>query len=146
MLALILFLGLIQSTDIAIVVHPNVQVDNITFADLRKLLLGERQFWDKGGGLRVTLLMRAPAAREREVLLQKIYKMSEAQFKQYWVGKIFRAEAAAGPKIVYSNEMATELVTALPGSIAFVEASQVKNMKVLKIDGLLPGQKGYPLN
>jgi hypothetical protein len=72
--------------------------------------------------------------------------MSEAQFRQYWIAKVFRAEAAAGPRVVYSNEMAGELTTAIPGAVAFVEAAQVpKTLKVLKVNGKLPGDKDYPL-
>ncbi len=48
--------------------------------------------------------------------------------------------------MVYSNEMATELTAAIPGAVAFVEAAQApKGLKVLKINGKLPGQPGYPL-
>ena len=48
--------------------------------------------------------------------------------------------------IVYSNESATELVASIPGAVAFVDAAQVpKGLKVLRIDGRLPGEKGYPL-
>lgn len=131
-------------SDIAIVVRPDVPVENLTFAELRRLMLGDRQFWTSN--LRVTLLVRAPGAHERDVVLKTIYQMSEAQFRQYWIAKVFRAEAAAGPKIVYSNEMATELTAAMPGAVAFVEAPQVpKGLKVLKINGLLPGDKAYPL-
>ena len=136
--------GAAAGNDVAIVVRPDVPVDNLTFAELRRLLLGDRQFWSSN--LRVTLLVRAPGAREREVVLKTIYQMSEAQFRQYWIAKVFRAEAASGPRIVYSNEMAAELASAIPGAVAFVEASQVpKGLKVLKINGLLPGDKGYPL-
>src|SRR5947209_8227837 len=132
------------STDIAIVVRPDVPVDNMTFAEVRKLLLGDRQFWTSN--LRVTLLVRAPGARERDVVLKTIYQMSEAQFRQYWIAKVFRAEAASGPRVVYSNEMAAELTSAVPGAVAFVEASQVpRGLKVLRINGLLPGDKDYPL-
>jgi ABC-type phosphate transport system substrate-binding protein len=131
-------------SDIAIVVRPDVPVENLTFAELRRLMLGDRQFWTSN--LRVTLLVRAPGAREREVVLKTVYQMSEAQFRQYWIAKVFRAEAASGPKIVYSNEMAEELTAAMPGAVAFVEAPQVpKGLKVLKVNGLLPGDKGYPL-
>ena len=130
--------------DIAVVVHPGAPASDLSFTELRKLLLGDRQFWSSN--LRVTLLIRAPAAREREVILKTVYQMTEAQFRQYWIGKVFRAETASGPKIVFSNEEVKELVSALPGSVAFVEASQVpKGLKVLKIDGLLPGEKGYRL-
>ena len=130
--------------DIAVVVRPDTPVDGLTLAQTRKLMLGDQQFWNPN--LRVTLLLRAPAARERDVVLRVIYGMNEAEFRQYWISKMFRAESSNGPKVVYSNEMATELVTALPGSVAFVDASQVsKGLKVLKIDGKLPGQAGYPL-
>ncbi len=133
-----------EGGDVAIVVRPDVPVDNLSFAELRRVLLGDRQFWTSN--LRVTLLVRAPGARERDVVLKNIYQMSEAQFRQYWIAKVFRAEAASGPRIVYSNEMAAELATAIPGAVAFVEAAQApKGLKVLKINGLLPGEKGYPL-
>jgi hypothetical protein len=43
--------------------------------------------------------------------------------------------------------MAAELVAQVPGAVAFVDASQVpKGLKVLKINGLSPGQAGYPLH
>ena len=73
--------------------------------------------------------------------------MSEAQFRQFWISKVFRAEAASGPKLVYSNEMAMAMVLAIPGAVALVDSSQVpKNCKVLKINGLVPGDKEYPLH
>ena len=135
---------LAAGADIAVVVRPDAPVDDLTLSQTRRLLLGEQQFWNSN--LRVTLLLRAPAARERDVVLRVIYRMSEAEFRQYWISKMFRAEATSGPKVVYSNEMATELVSALPGSVAFLDATQVpKGLKVIKIDGKLPGQPGYPL-
>src|SRR5438309_2816683 len=109
--------------DVAIVVRPDVPIDDLSFADVRKLFLGERQFWPKN--LRVTLLIRAPTARERDVVLKEIYQMSEAQFRQYWISKVFRADVSTGPKFVYSGEMATELVSAIPGAVAFLPASKV---------------------
>jgi hypothetical protein len=134
----------VSGGDIAIIVRQDVPVDNVTFAELRKLLLGDRQFWSSN--LRVTLLVRAPGAREREVVLKTVYQMSEAQFRQYWIAKVFRAEAASGPRVVYSNEMAAELTSAVPGAVAFVEATQVpKGLKVVRINGKLPGDKEYPL-
>jgi ABC-type phosphate transport system substrate-binding protein len=130
---------------IAIIVRPDVPVENLSFVELRRLMLGDRQFWTSN--LKVTLLVRAPGAREREVVLKTIYQMSEAQFRQYWIAKVFRAEAASGPRIVYSNEMAEDLVAQIPGAVAFIDALQVpKGLKVLKINGLGPGQAGYPLH
>jgi ABC-type phosphate transport system substrate-binding protein len=130
--------------DVAIVVRPEVPVDNLTFAEVRKLFMGERQYWNSS--MRVTLLVRAPVARERDVVLKKIYQMSEAQYRQYWISKVFRADTATGPKVVYSNDMAVDLVGAIPGAVAFVEAGKIpRGLKVLKVDGAMPGEKGYPL-
>jgi ABC-type phosphate transport system substrate-binding protein len=142
--ALVLQAQAISSGDIAIVVNSEVPIDNLSFDDVRKLVLGDKQYW--AGHLRVTLLMRAPVARERDVVLRKVCDMNEAQFRQYWIGKVFRAETASGPKIVYSNDMARSMLSSLPGSIAFIDSTEVpRNLKVLQIDGKLPGQQGYPL-
>jgi len=46
---------------------------------------------------------------EYQLVLQKVYEMSEAHFRQYWIGKVFRAELAAGPKIVNSTDAAIGL-------------------------------------
>jgi hypothetical protein len=144
LLSLFLAMAAAAATPVAIVVSPDVPVDDLSFSEVRKLFLGERQFWNPK--LRVVLLMRAPVAPERNVVLRTIYQMSEAQFRQYWISKVFRADVSSGPKIVYSNEMASELVNAIPGAVAFVDASQVpKGLKVLKIDGKMPSDKAYPL-
>jgi ABC-type phosphate transport system substrate-binding protein len=131
--------------DIAVVVNSGVPVNTLTFAEVRKLFFGDRQYWTPD--LRVTLVVRAPVAREREIALRTIYQMTEAQFRQYWISKVFRAEATSGPRIVYSSEEATGLVGALPGAISFIDVTQVpKGFKVLRVDGHLPGEPGYRLH
>lgn len=133
-----------SGTVVAIVVHPETGVENLTFQELRAIFRGERQFWDDGR--RVTLLMRAPVADERRLVLDRIYGMNEAEFREYWIGKMFRAEVAAGPKLVYSADMARDLVTVIPGAITFVPVNDVSSdSKVVRIDGKLPGEAGYPL-
>lgn len=130
--------------DIAVVVHPDVPVDNLTLPELRRIMLGDREFWSSG--VRVTLLIRAPIARERDMVVQSVCQMSEAQFRQHWIAKVFRAETPSGPKIVYSTEMALDQASRLPGAITLIPASQAgRNVKVLKIDGRSPGQTGYRL-
>jgi ABC-type phosphate transport system substrate-binding protein len=133
-----------RGSDIAVVVQSETPVDDLSLAEVRKVFLGERQYWN--AKVPVVLVIRAPVARERDVVLRVIYQMSEAQFKQFWVAKIFRAEAASPPKIVYSNDMEYELVSAIPGAIAFVDARNVRpGLKVVRVDGRLPGEPGYAL-
>lgn len=133
-----------QSTPVAIVVHPSTRVDNLSFDDLRRIFRGDQQFW--GDGSRITLLVRAPVAQERKLVLEKIYRMSEEGFRQYWIAKMFRAEIASGPKLVYSSEMARELIAAIPGAIGFLPANDVgEGVKVVRVNGRLPHERGYIL-
>jgi ABC-type phosphate transport system substrate-binding protein len=133
-----------RDVDIAVVVHPDTPITNLSMAEVRKVFLGDRQYWSTN--VPVVLLMRAPVARERDVVLKTIYQMSDAQFKQYWIAKIFRAESASAPKVVYSNDMANELVSSIPGAIAFIDWQEVRpGVKIVRVDGKLPGEPGYPL-
>jgi ABC-type phosphate transport system substrate-binding protein len=128
----------------AVVVNPSTPISDLSMAEVRKVFRGDRQYWTKD--VPVVLLIRAPKSRERDVILRTLYDMSESQFKQYWIAKIFRAEATAAPKIVYSNDMAKELVSVIPGAIAFIPQNDVsEGLKVVKIDGRMPGEPGYPL-
>jgi hypothetical protein len=43
--------------------------------------------------------------------------------------------------------MAVDLVNRIPGAITFIDVSQMNSrLKVVRIDGRLPGEKGYPLH
>jgi len=147
LLAIICAVALAQKStdvDIAVVVHPDTPITNLSMAEVRKVFLGDRQYWSTN--VPVVLLIRAPVARERDVVLKRIYQMSDAQFKQYWIAKIFRAESASAPKVVYSNDMANELVSAIPGAIAFIDSREVRpGVKIVRVEGKLPGEPGYQL-
>jgi hypothetical protein len=130
--------------DIAVVVHPDVAVDNLPLADLRRILTGDREFWSGAG--RVTIFIRAPIARERDAVVRDICQMTEAQFRQHWIAKVFRADVPSGPKIVYSNDSLIEQVGRTPGAIGLVQMPvPTKSVKIVRIDGRLPGQSGYRL-
>ena len=136
----------VQSTSqpVAIVVHKDTQVDDLSLQDLRSIFLADQQFWPDRQ--RIILLVRAPESDERDFVLNRIYQMSEAQFRQYWIAKMFRAEVPRGPKIVFSTDMTLDLVVAIPGSISFIRADQISDaVKVVRIDGALPSEAGYPL-
>jgi ABC-type phosphate transport system substrate-binding protein len=137
--------GVARAGAIAVVAHPAVEVDDLSFGELRKIMLADRQFWSTGQ--RITLIVRAPVAIERTTLLEKVFKMSEAQYQQYWVAKVFRGEATDGPRVVISNEEAVDLVSVLDGAITIVDADDVpEGLKLLRIDGHLPGDPEYAFN
>lgn len=129
---------------IAIVVHKDSEVENLAMDQLRNIFLANQQFWPDR--TRIILLVRAPKSDERDFVLDTIYQMDEVQFRKYWIAKMFRAEVPRGPKIVFSTDMTVELVVAIPGSISFINADQVTDdVRVVRVDGKLPSDDGYPL-
>ncbi len=134
----------VSESAIAIVVHKDTQVDNLSLEELRNIFLADQQFWPDR--TRIILLVRAPQSDERTFVLSSIYQMDESQFRQYWIAKMFRAEVPRGPKIVFSTDMTLELVLAIPGSISFMRANEVTDqVRVVRVDGKLPSDAGYPL-
>jgi hypothetical protein len=133
-----------QSHAVAVVVNEKNPVNSLSMAELRTLFAGEKHFWT--GRLPVKLFVRARGAYERVVLL-KLLGMSESEYKQYWIGQVFRGEAETEPVALFSNGMQKEAVTVYPGALALVDSQDVKpGMKVVKVDGHTPGEAGYPLN
>ena len=57
-----------RGADIAVVVHPDTPVTDLSLSEVRKVFLGERQYWNSK--LPVVLMIRAPVARERDIVLR----------------------------------------------------------------------------
>ena len=134
----------IGTRSLVIIVNAEVQQQSITPEDLKNIMLGDMRFWQ--GGKLITLLIQAPVSWERDTLLGQIMEMSESQYRQFWISKVFRAEVASGPKVVLSNEMASILVSKIPGAMAFVNNDEIPaGTRVLRINDLLPEDAAYPL-
>jgi hypothetical protein len=130
--------------DVAVVVSSGNPVTNISLNDLRKIFAGMKHSWPSGEP--VKLVTRGRGCVERLALL-RLLEMSEIEYKQYWTAQIFRGEADAEPLVIPSVGMQKEALKLFPGAITFINSADVKpGMKVVKIDGVLPGAPGYPLH
>ena len=136
--------ALAQNGDIAVVVNSANRASGISMAELRKLFAGEKQTWP--GGQTVKLFVRAPGTPERNALM-KLLNMTESEYKKYWAAQVFKGEAQAEPLMLPSNGIQKEAVHAFPGALVLMATADVKTgLKVLKVNGLLPGEAGYPLH
>jgi phosphate transport system substrate-binding protein len=134
----------VANQDIAVVVNAKNPVSNVSRSELRKIFAGEKRTW--AGGLSIKIITRAPESYERIVLL-RLLGMSEREYKQYWIGQVFQGDAQAEPAAVFSNGMQKEAISSFVGAIALIDTKDVKpGMKVLKVDGHLPGELGYPVH
>ena len=133
-----------QAEDVAVVVNDRNPVSKMSRAELRKIFAGEERSWS--AGLPIKVFVRAPGTHERGALL-KLLGMTEAEYKQYWTDQVFRGEAQAEPSTLPSNGMQKEALLTYPGAVALVRLQDVKaGMKVLRVEGRMPGEAGYPLN
>jgi ABC-type phosphate transport system substrate-binding protein len=135
-----------QNGDIAVIVNPNSSVTNVSLADLRKIFSGEKRSWP--GGTRIKIIVRPPGSRERIVLL-RLMGISESEYKQYWTAQVFRGDTDAEPVSLPSFGMVKEAAKTFPGAIGLTDARDIKpgmDLKILKVDGYLPGDPGYPLH
>jgi ABC-type phosphate transport system substrate-binding protein len=137
-------ISLAQDQEVAVVVNPGNPASNVSRSELRKIFAGEKRTW--AGGLSIKLIVRAAGSYERVVLL-RLLGMSENEYKQYWVAQVFHGDAQAEPVTLFSNGMQKEAISAFPGAIALVTMGDIKpGMKVIKVDGLMPGTAGYSLH
>ncbi|HEY1264454.1 MAG TPA: hypothetical protein VGF06_13090 [Terriglobales bacterium] len=131
----------------AVIVNPRNTAVNITSSQLRKLALGEEKFW--AGRVPVTLILQDERSVEHDYLLRVLLNMSSADYREHWSALVFRGVAVAEPTSVPSNGLASGLVAVQDGAICIMRADNVPRndtVKVLKVDGKLPGEAGYPLH
>jgi len=130
--------------DLAVVVHPQNDLSEVSTAELRELVLMERQHW-KGGG-RVYLVLPQTGTLEKDVLLRRVLRMTEDQLRRHYLGKLYAGDIAAFPRVARSGAEALGIVSRAPNAIAVVNAGSLpSNVKVLRVQGRRPGDAGYPL-
>lgn len=128
--------------DMLVIVNKSNPVDNVSKAQLRKLLLGEQDSWP--GGKKVSVILRSPGQPERAGVLKSVCGMSEDDFVQAKMHASFSGDAGAVPKALGTGAAVRLLVTTLPGGLGFVHASDVTDsVKVVTVDGVAAGQPGY---
>jgi len=131
---------------VAVVANRNLPVGNLSLPEVRRIFLGETRYWKSN--LPVVLIVPPAGTHERHVLLHSVYHMTEAQYKQYWTGRILRGEVIRAPKTAESASAARDLIASLPGSITVMNVNELSgrnNFKVIKVDGKSPVAKGYPI-
>jgi len=131
--------------DVAVIVHKENATHEVSYGELVKLFKQDQQFWDDGQ--RIYLLLRETGSAEKQVVLEKIYKMDARALKKFWLGKLYRGDIPSYPKTLGSNEAIARFVSQVPNAIGFIDAAYVDDrVQALRIDGKLPGEPGYVLS
>jgi ABC-type phosphate transport system substrate-binding protein len=133
------------SEPLAIVVNRSNPVDDLSFTELRTIFLGGRSHW--ANGRRITLVMRQPGDPERKAILRDVCGMNEDQLNTHFLRGLFTGEILVSPKILDTPAGVRKFLFNVPGAIGYLRVSDVDgSVKTVRIDNLLPGDKGYKLH
>jgi len=131
--------------EIAVIVNKSNPVEDLPLPELREYFLAERGHWPNGGG-KVRVVMLEQGTPAREAALRLIYNMNEKAYVSYFLGKKFRGETLEEPRQQSSAADVIKFVSFVPGAIGYVRPEEVDaSVKVLRVDGLAPGDPGYKL-
>jgi hypothetical protein len=125
----------------AVVVAADSKLPDLTLAELVKLTKGAQKAWPDGRSF--TLVLKNPTAPEMHVAIQKLFGVAPADVPAA-IAKINQSRPLI--KIVATEEDVFRTVTTTPGALGLVDVYSINSaVKVLRVDGKLPFDVGYPL-
>jgi ABC-type phosphate transport system substrate-binding protein len=129
---------------LAIVVHLSNPVENLTFSELRRIFMLDTQTWPHGR--KITVVLREKGQPERADTIRMICGLSEGDYEKHILFRTFQGSVNIGPRSIQSAASMLRFVYSAPGAIGSVASDWVDTtVKVLRIDGFLPGDPRYPL-
>jgi len=129
---------------LAIIVNRDNPVENMSMTELRTIFLGERSHWPNGR--RITLVMMEPGQPERDAVVRDICRMSESDLRRRYLQGLLTGEVLVSPKTLANPVGVRKFVFNVPGAIGYLRPEDVDDtVKVIRIDGHLPGDAEYPL-
>lgn len=128
--------------DLAVVVNKSNSVDNLTKAQLCKIVLAEQATWP--GGKKVVVVLRAPGQPDRKGVLRSVCGMGEDDFTTHQMQASFNGNAGSPPKVVATDEAVRDEVAAQTGGIGFLRTADVNDsVRTVTVDGVAAGKDGY---
>jgi ABC-type phosphate transport system substrate-binding protein len=127
-LCLLLLLSLIgvasAQTNFAIIVNPDIELTAISQADIARIYLGKKTFWDSGGRIAPALLDEKSALTVS--FLEESVRTTVRQYRAYWKKRLFSGQGTA-PKTFTSSRQVVDYVASTPGAVGVVERGAVND-------------------
>ncbi len=129
----------------AVVCSPDVAITDLSLLDVRRLMLGERRFWSANAP--ATALMPTMGSPSRQFLFEAVFHMNERSYRRHTLEQLYRGEIDYAPLVVGSADEALAFVAAGHGAVTIVPLDRLgrSNVHVLRVEGRLPQEPGYPL-
>jgi ABC-type phosphate transport system substrate-binding protein len=128
---------------LAVVVAKSSPIRQLSQFELKKLYLGSNISGPTGD--RIIPFNQAPKSLDRVAFDSRVLGMTQDELARYWIDRKIRGQSGA-PKAVGSAELVQRVVSRLENSVGYVRLADVlPELRVLSIDGAIPGQAGYKL-
>jgi hypothetical protein len=129
---------------LAVVVGKSSPLSELSVQDLKNLYRGDQLTGP--GGKRLLPFALSPGLPERVGFDRVVLGWSPAEVGGYWIDRRIRGQSGP-PRSVDSPELLLRVVAKLEGAVGYVRAADVRDYaKVLRIDGKLPSEPGYPIS
>lgn len=130
---------------LTVIVNTSNPTESISKTQLRALLLGEVDQWANKN--QIILVQREPTSQAFQKTLRLILHMTEGDYARWLLQSEFRGRKLPLVKILNSDESASKFVYNVPGALAITDGvpsgAISSDIKVLRVDGKLPGDPGY---
>jgi len=135
----------VAAKDLALVSNKSNDVTEVSMPELVKICKGQTSRWPKGRP--VTFFSRNPASPEMKLVLEKVYGMSKDEVSTLITSANHGRANHPAIIVVDSDRNLVEAVESTPGAVGLVDVYSITGgITVLRIEGKLPLEAGYPLH
>ena len=135
----------------AVLVNPKA-VQNLSRADLVRVLKGDMRFWSNHQAIRIILPPRASES-DFERVLRPLVSLDVASFQRMWEMRRAHGETTTIPIVAPDEQMAIRAVVTDSSFLAIIDADKVSaippamktSIQVLTVDNRMPDADGYAL-
>ncbi|MBV8545503.1 MAG: hypothetical protein JO088_12235 [Acidobacteria bacterium] len=132
------------TASVSVLVSAKNPMRDISAGDLRRIFLGDISRWHNGH--RIVLFVRPMDTAEGRLFLDRLVRMSDIDYSQWWLGAVFRGRVANAPRVIGNVDEMIRAVAATPDGIGFVAAPPLDTgVIVLTIEGKAPANPQYAL-
>jgi len=150
-LATMLLIGLARAAgppSFAVVVHQSNPRVDLRLAEVRAYFGGSTTRWPNGSN--VVAVERSSGSPAFRCLLERVLNMTASEYKRNLTRIEYSGGGRVNVKTLNTEGAACKFVFNVPGAIALIETASLSlaecnGVQIVRVNGKLPGEEGYPL-
>lgn len=134
-----------RAEELAVVLSSDVESDDLSLFELRDVFAFQKRYWPSGAP--IAILYTSEELESGSLFLEVVYQRTPVGLRRMILESLNRGEIDYAPRVVATDALALKFVSAGDNMIAVVRspANIPPGTKVVRIDGKIPGEPGYPL-